>query len=63
MKTTQAVQIKKLVLTVLGGSQGAGVLGDLVPDAIAMIDKPLRSKMKHQSTSPHRTDRSVESAL
>ena len=37
---------QKLVLTVLGGSQGAGVLGDLVPDAIAMIETPLRSKMK-----------------
>ena len=29
---------KKPALTVLGGSQGAGVLGDLVPDAIAMIE-------------------------
>ena len=37
---------KKLVLTVLGGSQGAGILGDLVPDSIAMIEPPLRSKMR-----------------
>ena len=36
----------KMVLTVLGGSQGAGILGRLVPDAIAMIEAPLRSKIK-----------------
>ena len=36
----------KLVLTVLGGSQGASILGNLVPDAIAMIETPLRSKIK-----------------
>ena len=36
----------ELVLTVLGGSQGAGILGKLVPDAIAMIETPLRSKVR-----------------
>ena len=48
---------KKLVLTVLGGSQGAGVLGDLVPDAIAMIETPLRSKMRiNQQARPEQID-------
>ncbi|MDC1382422.1 UDP-N-acetylglucosamine--N-acetylmuramyl-(pentapeptide) pyrophosphoryl-undecaprenol N-acetylglucosamine transferase [Candidatus Puniceispirillum sp.] len=37
---------EKLVLTVLGGSQGASILGNLVPDAIAMIEAPLLSKIK-----------------
>ncbi len=48
---------KKLVLTVLGGSQGAGILGDLVPDAIAMIETPLRSKMRvNQQARPEQID-------
>jgi len=34
------------VLSVLGGSQGASILGTLVPDAIAMIDPPLRNQIK-----------------
>ncbi len=43
----------KLVLTVLGGSQGAGILGNLVPDAIAMIENPLRSRMRvYQQARP-----------
>ncbi len=37
---------EKMVLTVLGGSQGAAILGSLVPDAIAMIAPPLLSKIK-----------------
>ena len=48
---------KKLVLTVLGGSQGAGILGNLVPDAIAMIEPPLRSKIKvNQQARPEQID-------
>jgi UDP-N-acetylglucosamine--N-acetylmuramyl-(pentapeptide) pyrophosphoryl-undecaprenol N-acetylglucosamine transferase len=43
----------KLVLTVLGGSQGAGLFGNLVPDAIAMIETPLQSRMKvYQQARP-----------
>ena len=48
---------KKLVLTVLGGSQGASILGDLVPDAIAMIENPLRAKMRvNQQARPEQID-------
>jgi len=36
----------KRVLSVLGGSQGASILGTLVPRAIAMIDTPLRNHIK-----------------
>ena len=35
----------KMVLTVLGGSQGASILGTLVPDAISMIETPTLSKI------------------
>lgn len=48
----------KMVLTVLGGSQGAGILGTLVPDAIAMIDPLLLSKMKiYQQARPEQIER------
>ena len=43
----------KLVLSVLGGSQGASILGTLVPNAIAMIDAPLRERIKiYQQARP-----------
>ena len=32
-------------LTVLGGSQGALILGSLIPDAIAMLEEPLRRRL------------------
>ena len=48
---------QKAGITVLGGSQGAGILGDLVPDAIAMIETPLGSKMKiNQQARPEQID-------
>ncbi len=37
---------KTLTLTILGGSQGAIILGSLVPDAIAMLDKALLSRVQ-----------------
>jgi UDP-N-acetylglucosamine--N-acetylmuramyl-(pentapeptide) pyrophosphoryl-undecaprenol N-acetylglucosamine transferase len=37
---------QKLVLTVLGGSQGAEILGQLVPDALAMVEPPLRERIE-----------------
>ena len=45
-KECQCCVNDKLVLTVLGGSQGAEILGTLVPDAIDMIETPLRSRIK-----------------
>lgn len=48
---------EKLVLTVLGGSQGAAILGNLVPDAIDMIENPLRSRIKvYQQARPEQID-------
>ncbi len=48
---------EKLVLTVLGGSQGAGILGNLVPDSIAMIGTTLRSKVRvFQQARPEQID-------
>ncbi len=56
-KTRRCYANDKLVLTVLGGSQGAGILGSLVPDAIAMIDNPLRSRMRvYQQARPEQID-------
>ena len=46
IKSRQCCSHNKLVLTVLGGSQGASILGNLVPDAIAMLEPPLLSKIK-----------------
>lgn len=46
---TKRSSVKKeqnLVLTVLGGSQGASILGSLVPDALAMIDPALLSQIR-----------------
>ncbi len=57
LKNRPCCNNKKLVLTVLGGSQGAGILGDLVPDAIAMIETPLRSKIRvNQQARPEQID-------
>ena len=57
IKSRPCCASKKLELTVLGGSQGAGILADLVPDAIAMIEKPLRSKMRvNQQARPEQID-------
>ena len=47
----------KLVLSVLGGSQGATILGTLVPDALEMIDPPLRDNIKiYQQARPEQID-------
>jgi len=46
-----------LVLSVLGGSQGAIILGTLVPDALEMIDPPLRDNIKiYQQARPEQID-------
>ena len=48
---------EKLVLSVLGGSQGATILGTLVPDALMMIDTPLRDNIKiFQQARPEQID-------
>ena len=40
-------------IAVLGGSQGASILASLVPDAIAMLDAPLRQRLHiHQQARP-----------
>lgn len=36
----------KINILVIGGSQGAKIFSDIVPDAIAMLDKTLRSKLR-----------------
>ena len=47
----------KLVLSVLGGSQGATILGTLLPDALEMIDPPLRDNIKiYQQARPEQID-------
>ena len=46
VKSNPCCAHEKMVLTVLGGSQGAGILGSLVPNALAMIGQPLLSKIK-----------------
>ena len=44
-------------LTILGGSQGASILGSLVPDAIAMLEEPLRQRLHiHQQARPEQID-------
>ena len=46
-----------LVLSVLGGSQGATILGTLVPDALEMIDTPLRDNIRiYQQARPEQID-------
>ena len=45
-KRSSVKKDQSLVLTVLGGSQGASVLGSLVPDALAMIDPALLSQIR-----------------
>ena len=47
----------KLVISVLGGSQGATIIGTLVPDELEMIDTPLRDNIKiYQQASPEQID-------
>jgi UDP-N-acetylglucosamine--N-acetylmuramyl-(pentapeptide) pyrophosphoryl-undecaprenol N-acetylglucosamine transferase len=44
-------------LTVLGGSLGASILGSLIPDAIAMLEEPLRQRLHiHQQARPEQID-------
>ena len=44
-------------LAVLGGSQGASILASLVPDAIAMLDPPMRQRLRiHQQARPEQID-------
>jgi len=44
-------------LTILGGSQGASILGSLVPDAIAMLEEPLRQRLHiRQQARPEQID-------
>ena len=44
-------------IAVLGGSQGASILASLVPDAIAMLDAPLRQRLHiHQQARPEQID-------
>ncbi len=44
---------EEMILTILGGSQGATILGTLVPDALAMIDAPLIKKIRvYQQARP-----------
>ena len=46
-----------LSLTVLGGSHGATILGTLLPDALDIIDRPLRDKIKnYQQAAPEQVD-------
>ena len=48
---------EKLVLSVLGGSQGATIFATLVPDALEMIDTPLRNHIKiYQQARPEQID-------
>ncbi len=56
-KSRRSCANKKLTLTVLGGSQGAGILSDLVPDAMTMIEATLRSKITvYQQARPEQID-------
>ena len=44
-------------LAVLGGSQGASILASLVPDAIAMLEPPMRQRLRiHQQARPEQID-------
>ena len=44
-------------IAVIGGSQGASILASLVPDAIAMLDAPLRQRLRiHQQARPEQID-------
>jgi UDP-N-acetylglucosamine--N-acetylmuramyl-(pentapeptide) pyrophosphoryl-undecaprenol N-acetylglucosamine transferase len=48
-------------LLVTGGSQGARLLSDMVPDAVAMLPEPLRLRLKvEQQTRPDSLDRARE---
>ena len=44
-------------LAVLGGSQGASILASLVPDAIAMLEPPMRQRLRvNQQARPEQID-------
>ena len=44
-------------LAVLGGSQGASILASLVPDAIAMLEPPMRQRLRvHQQARSEQID-------
>ena len=58
VKRSKEPNSKKLVLTILGGSQGASIFGTLIPNAIAMIEPSLRSKIKiYQQARPEQIEK------